>query len=174
MGFNPETELYDSSRVGIDVVVAKVGGDEEKFRALYGLAMKEKEKYSARACRVIYFCALRDPSIVLPYVSEIIRKLPELKNESVKRDFLHIFAELFLPEDEEDLGRLLDYCFGVMNSVTKQVSLKIYSMEILYRISLLEPELKQELALTIENQLQYGSAGFRSRGSKIVRKLGRL
>jgi hypothetical protein len=44
-------------------------------------------------------------------------------------------------------------------------------MEVLYRISQVEPDLKKELADSIEWRLHEESAGFKSRGRKLLTKL---
>ena len=171
LNFDPKIELYDSTREAIDKAVEKVGNDVEKFAFMYLLAMEEKDKFSARAGRVLFFVSRKHPRLVKPYIKEIVRNLPNLKSESLTRDLLRIFADVLLPEDEDDIGRLLNFCFDMMNTPTRQVSIKIYTMEILYNIVQLEPELKNELTLVIENQMRYGSAGFVSRGTRILKKL---
>jgi hypothetical protein len=101
----------------------------------------------------------------------MIKTLPAIKNESVRRDFLRIFADLMLPEGDEETGRLINYCFSCLNSITRQVSIKVYSLEILYKITLKEPDLKNELALTIESVIPYNSMAFAARGRKLLKKL---
>jgi hypothetical protein len=44
-------------------------------------------------------------------------------------------------------------------------------MEILYRISQVEPDMKKELADSIEWRMNEETAGFRNRGQKLLKKL---
>ena len=44
-------------------------------------------------------------------------------------------------------------------------------MTVLYNITLKIPELADELKIIIEDQMPYGSAGFKSRGKKILKGL---
>jgi len=44
-------------------------------------------------------------------------------------------------------------------------------MELLYRISQQEPEMKKELADSIEWRMQEEKPGFRSRGKKLLKRL---
>jgi hypothetical protein len=46
-------------------------------------------------------------------------------------------------------------------------------MEILYTISAMEPDLKKELADSIEWRISEESPGFKSKGSKLLNKLNR-
>jgi hypothetical protein len=56
-------------------------------------------------------------------------------------------------------------------SPKEAVAPKVYCMEILYRISQVEPNLKKELADSIEWRLNEESPGFKNRGLKILKKL---
>jgi hypothetical protein len=48
---------------------------------------------------------------------------------------------------------------------------KVFGMTVLANLCEKLPELKNELRIIIEDQMPYGSAGFKSRGSKILKKL---
>jgi hypothetical protein len=169
--FDWEKELWDSSRNTIDRVAAIVGSSPALFKEMFELAIKENDKTSRRASRVIFACSEKSPELVKPYLKKIIEMLEPRHNESLRRDFFRIFAEVTLPDDEEALGRLINYCFDCLNSITKQVSLKVYCLEILYKITLKEPELKKELALTIESIMPYSSMAFVSRGRRALKKM---
>lgn len=45
-------------------------------------------------------------------------------------------------------------------------------MTILHNLSKEHPDLKNELRVAIEEQMPYASAGFKSRGNKILKALG--
>jgi hypothetical protein len=49
----------------------------------------------------------------------------------------------------------------------------MFSMEILYRISQQEPEMKKELADSIEWRMQEETPGFRTHGKKLLKQLYR-
>jgi hypothetical protein len=44
-------------------------------------------------------------------------------------------------------------------------------MEILYKISLFIPDLKDELASTIEDQIEKGSTGLKHRGKEVLKRM---
>ena len=83
-----------------------------------------------------------------------------------------IFTMVPLPEkNEELLGRIANFCFELMQSGTERAALRVYSMEILYRISNIEPIIKQELAMVITQLNEYGSPGFQSWVRKTLKRL---
>ena len=65
----------------------------------------------------------------------------------------------------------LNHCFKYLESGDEPVAIKVFSMTILYNLSNKIPEIKNELKILIENQLPFSSAGYKSRGSKILKKL---
>ena len=47
-------------------------------------------------------------------------------------------------------------------------------MDVLFNITKKFPELREELRLSIEDQMPFGSAGFLSRGTKILKLLDKM
>jgi hypothetical protein len=77
------------------------------------------------------------------------------------------------PLPEEQLGLLITLCFDWLTSSKESVAVKMFSMEILYRISQQEPEMKKELADSIEWRMQEETPGFRAHGKKLLKQLYR-
>jgi len=84
------------------------------------------------------------------------------------------------PEGTE--GELMKISFEWLLSPTESVAVKMYSIQILYRLSAKEPDILKELYDTIEFQLADGTPGFRSIDIRMMhqidkdimrRKLGR-
>ena len=58
-----------------------------------------------------------------------------------------------------------------MNSGFSAIAIKAYTMEILYKLTLIYPELANELFTSITLLMEDGSAGITARGRTILRKL---
>ncbi len=113
-----------------------------------------------------------DKKIVLPYLDFLVDKLFSLENDSVIRSFLRTIAGNDITDICTDLhGRLADFCFGVLKSGSRPVAIKVYAMEILYKMTILYPELTNELAATISVVMNDGSGALLSRGRMIMKKL---
>jgi hypothetical protein len=69
---------------------------------------------------------------------------------------------------------LADFCFKTLNSGFSAIAVKAYSMEILYRLSLIYPELANELATSIRILMEDGSAGITARGRMVLKKLAEI
>jgi hypothetical protein len=61
-----------------------------------------------------------------------------------------------------------------LNSGFSAIAVKAYSMEILYRLSLIYPELATELSASIRVLMEDGSAGIVARGLMILKKLAEI
>lgn len=115
------------------------------------------------------------PEIIYPYLSQIVESLPENDNESAIRSLLRILSLSDLGKiNKHQHGLLADYCFNVLKSGFSAIAVKAYSMEILYRLSLIYPELANELSASIHILLEDATAGISSRGRMILKKLAEM
>ena len=71
-------------------------------------------------------------------------------------------------------GILADHCFNALNSGFSAIAIKAYSMEILYKLALIYPELANELSASINMLQGEGSAGIIARGRMILKKLAEI
>ena len=164
-----ESQLVDSSRLIAEMVAENVGNNPEHFEKLMALAFSGKGKISMRASRAAIFCVQKYKHLIEPYLNKIIHMLPE--DESVKKNFMKILAETPLEFNEEQLGILVDKSFGTLMNDKSSVANKAYSMELLYKISEIEPDLKIELIPVIEEQIPTGSSGVKLIGRRLLKKL---
>jgi hypothetical protein len=138
---------------------------------LWAFALSDEEPVNWRAAWVIKGIHENKPKLVEPLIHEMIQALPNLEKEGVKREFLRMILEYPLPEDEEMLGVLLDSCFQWLANPPEPIAIKVHCMTILFEISKVIPEIKQELITTIEVAMQEGSAGIVNRGGKTIKAL---
>ena len=141
----------------------------ETFPDLLKLFSGKDSRITQRATLAIIICTEWKPKMVKPYIEQMILNL---KNKdisgAVKRNTTRILAEFPIPKHME--GILTEVCFEYLNNMSEAVAIRIFSMIILERIVEKYPELKSELILSIERGMEFGSAGFRNRGGKILAK----
>ena len=164
-----ESQLVDSSRFIAEMVAENVGDNPGHFEKLMTLAFSGKGKISMRASRAAIFCVQKYHHLIDPYLNKIIHMLPE--DESVRKNFMKILAETPLEFNEEQLGILVETCFEMLLNDKSSIANKAYSMELLYKISEIEPDLKTELIAAIEEQIPAGSTGIKTIGRKLLKRL---
>jgi hypothetical protein len=164
-----ELLMVENSRRNTDVVAALVFKRPELFVELVSIYLKNEEPVSRRAVWVVDTVAEKLPDLVLPYLDHICEMLPEFCHDGLKRNTLRILVRSPLPENQ--LGPLASLCFDWLTSPGESVAVKVYCMEILYRISQTEKDLKKELADSISWRIDEETPGFRAHGIRILKKL---
>ena len=150
-------------------VSAYISTDPARFKILMDLFFSSDLRTCQRASWVVTHCVDIDKTLIFPYLSAMVKNLNNPINDATKRNTVRILEKLELPEALwEDC---LNHCFSYLESSSEPVAVKVFSMTILYNLSNKIPEIKKELKLLIEDMLPYGTAGIKSRGSKILRKL---
>ena len=115
---------------------------------------------------------ISDSALENPHLPAIIDTLPVIDNESVERSFLRILSLTEMGGiNEKRQGFLADFCFTKLNSAQSSIAIKAYCMEILYNLSVIYPQLGNELAVSIRSIMEEGSAGIVARGNSILRKI---
>jgi hypothetical protein len=164
--------LCDSSRSLADLAASMICDDPELLKPLLSLIWSDHDPWSNRASRVFSICCCRFPGFMRPYSTEIIKKMGNVKSEGVLRNMLKIFSETNIKLSESSRSLLTNLCFDYLTGNTP-VAIKVYSMEIIFRFCTDYPEIMQELYAIIESQMDGGTAGFKSRGTKILKKINK-
>ena len=162
--------LFETSRRNTDLVAEIIIQKPELFEQLFSVFVRNVEPLSRRAAWVIDTVSEKHPGLIAPHLKDIIDLLSKFRHDGLKRHSMRILARSPLPI-EPHLGELLKVSFEWLLSPKEAIATKIYCMEILYRSSQVEPDLKKELADTIEWRLNEESAGFKNRGQKMLKKL---
>lgn len=160
-----EADWIASSAIDNPVFVAKL------LTYSYG----DDRKLSFRASWTLSRVFDKNPEMIQPYLEDIVEKLNSLDNESTQRSFLRIISLADITRISlKHHGILADHCFKALNSGFSAIAIKAYSMEIIYRLALIYPELANELSASISLLQGEGSAGVKARGTIILGKLAEI
>lgn len=166
-----ELLLVETSRRNTDLVAEIVLKSRHLFDELMDICLMNKEPLSRRAIWVADTVAEKQPEWLIPWLEKIAAGLPDYTHDGMKRVSLRMLMRSPLPV--ENLGILMNCCFDWLVSPKEAVAQKVYAMEILYRICQMEPDLKKELADSIEWRMQEETPGFRSKARKILQKINK-
>jgi hypothetical protein len=164
-----ELLLKGNSRSYTDFVADIVSNRPELVRELWEIYLSTEEPVSRKAAWIIDTASENKPEWVEPFLPELIEKLPFFNHDGLKRHALRMIARMPFPSDLE--GDLLNITFEWLLSPLESVAVKMYCIQILYRLSANEPDILQELYDTIEFQMADGTPGFRSIGRKMMREI---
>jgi 8-oxo-dGTP diphosphatase len=144
----------------------------EILRKLLEYSFSKDKKLAFRASWTLSKVFEKYPDLLGSDIQQMIGSLETLDNESVQRSFLRIISMSDLNSvSQKQHGILADHCFKMLKSGFSAIAIKAYSMEIIYKLALIYPELANELSSTINMLQGEGSAGILARGHIILKKL---
>lgn len=161
--------LEEHSKEQTMKIVEYLGTDKARIAELMDIFFVEDYRLNQRASWVVHHLSERHPEQLEPYLPKMVENLNNPLHDAVLRNTLRYFEKIDLPEDL--MGPVADKCFEFLSSHEQPIAIRVFSMGTLFKISTKYPELQAELALIIEEHLPYGSAGFKSRGKKILKKI---
>jgi len=146
-----------------------IGSNQERFKELIDLILAEEYRIVQRASWAVKHCCDTNPMFIYPYLGDLIPRLRKPLHDAYKRNVLQILSLLDVPD--EYIGDLADICFESLENRKEAVAIRVHAMQNLHNICFKEPELANELKLFIEEFMPHESAGFKSRGKKIIDSL---
>ena len=164
-----EALLEEHSKSQTLKITRYIGSNAARFAELMELVLDDEYRVVQRASWVVKHCGENNPMLLIPYLSDLIPRLRKPKHDAYKRNVLHIIALLDVPD--ELLGELADICFSSLENRKEAIAIRVHAMQNLFNVCKREPELAPELKMLIEEYMPHESAGFKSRGKKIIKGL---
>lgn len=148
-----------------------IGADRRRFALLMELFLNGDRRTVQRSSWILSCCVENHPELLLPWLTKVVDRASHSGiHNAVQRNVVRSLQFLAIPRRHQ--GRIANLCFQFLQSAETPVSVKAFSMTVLANIAAEEPDLKREIGLIIEEMLPYGSAGIRSRGHRILNRLG--
>jgi len=160
------------SEAGKRIMIQRVGNSREKFNHLLDICMNEKDPLAWRAAWIMDGSDEKWPGLGRHALPRVVNALPGMKSTGTIRCLLRMISRYEIAEDDQ--GVLIDECFSYLISDRYPVAVKAHAMEIIYQHVLIYPELKEELAAAISDHMENNSAGFKSRGRRILKQLEKI
>lgn len=152
---------------------------------LVAVAEQDKSRETFNACWAFDHLMRKKPVYLLPFMDEFITLLPTLTWETNMRPLARVLEGIneafFKFKDpafikivtEEHQNIMLDVCFDWLIGQHK-VATKVFAMTSLFYLGEKFDWVRPELKSVVEQQIATGSAGFKSRGGKILFELKKL
>ncbi len=157
----------------MDYFIREVKSNDEALNILMDLALNDNSHVTWRAAWLVDKVHQKSPELIKPYLEQIVDNLKTQELQGKKRHFLKLIS---LHEvNPKYHGFLVDYCISSLTSAKEPIAIKAHAMQVLYNISLKEPEFRNELILILEHEITYHpTPGIVARGKKILQKLNKL
>lgn len=161
----------EMSRAQTDFVVNIVLQQPALFDELWGYYLHAEDPVNRRAAWAIDYITESKPKLLIPKLPQLIEALPSFKHNGLVRHALRMISRVQIPESH--VGELVDFCFKILLMKEMDIAPKAFGMDILYRISNQEPDLKSELADTIAYRMDEGTPGYKAHANKLLQVLYR-
>ena len=149
-----------------ECAIASDSAMEELIRCL----LSDDVRLTQRAAWSVSWVAQKRTASIKPYIGLLINQLDKpLSHNAIIRNSLRILQNIEIPDVYH--GQLLNVCFNFIQNRETAIAVKAFSLQVLFNLSSRYPEIKNELKLIIEENMDYESAAFRSKGKHILAKL---
>ena len=163
--------LVEHTKQNTQLIQSYIGTDLSRLDLLMQIFLEGSSLEKQRASWVLKHCFNAQPDLINPYLNKMIAHLEQKGlHDAVVRHTLSILSE-HKALNQKHFDGLLNFCFDQLLDQNSAIAIHIYSIELIYQSLKFYPELKNELQIIIEDKLPFASAGFKSRGSKILRKI---
>ncbi|WP_372751325.1 hypothetical protein [Labilibaculum sp.] len=152
------------------IIAQTIANNPENLAQLWKLCLSDK-KHSWRASWLLDKVYEISPHLVRPLIPQMVLLIPQLNDTSKMRQFLKLISLESLPNNIS--GEFITTCFELLISKKSAIAVKVYAMQILFNFSRQEPDIKNELAIIIEEGIKNESGGYCSRACKILKALHR-
>lgn len=164
----------EHSRANTLIVAEYIGSRPSRFRKLMDLFLGDDTVLAQRAAWVFSKVAEQHPHLLHNYLDQLIARLDEALHPALQRNFLKIMADYQVPLSEDQEGLLVNSCFDLLANPKVPVAIRVHAMQCIANLLGQYPELAIELKPLIEDGMEEGSAGFKSRGKKILKQIHKI
>lgn len=142
------------------------------FRELMQCFLSPEYRVAQRAAWSVSWAALQQPEMIRPYIKDLVACLKRTGHHpALIRNSVRVLEQVDIPKKFH--GEVMNACFGFIETPATPAAIKAFSLTILFRLSDIYPEIRQELKLIIENNWETESPAFKSRARKILSALGK-
>ena len=144
-------------------------GSEEDFAALVAILSDDHEAMAQRAAWAFGKAGEKRPEWLISHLEVLLSLLEDKAHPAIHRNIYRALQYAEIPSCYH--ARVFDQCLKELREPKRPAAIKVFAMTVAANISSLNPQLGDELKLSIEENLRYGSTGFRNRAKKILRTM---
>jgi hypothetical protein len=161
--------LKGQSKAFTDKIVRYVGADQIRFNDLIIIFLAGPYRITQRAAWPLSCCVQNHPFLIKPHLGSILKILDrEGIHDAVKRNIMRLLQDVDIPKRYQ--GIVVEKCFELMDP-KEPIAVRVFAMSVLANLASVQPDLKNELKVIIEDHLPLGTAAYLSRAKKILRQL---
>lgn len=160
------------SKEGMLEIVEILRQHPERIQVVMDCFFGDDPKLSQRAAWSTAHISDQLPHLLDPYLPAMVRHLKQADlHDAIPRNTIRMLERHPIPADLH--GEVVSICFDYLADPKTTVGIKCFSMSVIWKICQYEPDLTNELKLLIEEQMDYQTNGFKSRGRRILKAIAK-
>jgi len=171
MALPPFRELLGirNSKEVVHQLINEIQDNPSRMDELMECFFDEDLRLCQRAAWPVGFISDYNQDLIVPYLEKMLLNLETPHHDAVVRNTFRTLQNIDIPEDIEGLA--FEKAFNFLINPNNAIAIRVFAMTVCGNIALKYPELKHELVPVIQEQMEYGSAGYISRGKRILKSL---
>jgi hypothetical protein len=160
--------LPDSSGAQRRIWAKRIVQEQQNLNQYFDL-LKENYKVSSRFLWLLTDLAEEDKTALQPFLVELFERCLHLNIRNVEASFGNYWKICGIPVEKE--GEYIDYLFKWLQSPKMNVTTKSRALTVLLELSQKHPDLRNELKITLEAQMDSNTDSFKKRVIKVLTAL---
>lgn len=159
------------SRKMVDDIIIWCGDSPNRFHVLVHIINSNlDDPIRDRAAWCLSYIAESHPELLKSHWKTLVNLLCyPLVSSPIKRNITRFLQFVEIPKIHH--AAVLNKCFELMNDPSQDIAVRVFSMTVLYNLSVIYPEIVNELKISILEIIPHASAGTKNRAEKILKKL---
>lgn len=163
--------LSEHSRISTDKILAAVSHNPSSFGELMECFFDKECRICQHASWPVSDLGEKQPALFIPYLLRMIHSLEIRTHDAIVRNTVRTWQFMEFPDEFQ--GQIFDICFKYITNPKEAIAIRAFSITVCANICSNVPELREELVLAIEDQIEFGSPGFVNRALKTIKKLNK-
>ncbi len=165
-----EVILKEHSKKQCNKIVGYIGNNPVRFAELVKIFLDGPYRVTQRAAWPLSCCIEQNPKLIEPHLKRVLNyTIKPNVHDAVKRNVVRLLQFIEVPKQLQ--GLTAEICYQFFNDKKEPIAVRVFSMTVLVNLAKKLPDLKNELIPLIEDQMPFASAGFISRGRKVLKEL---
>jgi hypothetical protein len=166
--------LKEHSKENTQLITEYIGSNPERYATLMRIFNGEGWVAVQRGAWVVSEAGMSYPELLIPHLDDLISAVEAPSHPAIARNGLKVIAESKVPLTEDQEGRVVQLSFELLADPKVPVAIHVYAMQCIANLLTVYPDLAIELKTLIEEGMEHGSPGYRSRGGKILKQIAKM
>jgi hypothetical protein len=164
-------ELLKKHSVAVkNKIIRYVGTNRRHFDELMKCFLGDNYRVTQWAGWPLGDIVKKHPELIRPYLKPVLKSIDKPgMHIAVKRNVMRLLQFIDIPPNVRGLA--FDKAFKLFSDTSEPIAVQVFAMQVMADVAMKEPDLKNEVIIAIEEQLPYGSAGYKSRATRLLKAL---